>query len=183
MEATLNNITLEVITGDITALTVDAFVYAARPDLDMGGSGLGQKYLQKAGESVQAECRAIRFCDVGEVIITSAGNLPGRYLIHAVTPRMGEGGERGKLASAIWNSLRLAVKHEVTSIAFPALAIGRHGGYPAEGCARVMAQKIVDFTFEDVGKLSKIVVCLYKPEIHAIFDEAFRSEVDAAKEP
>lgn len=181
LEATLNNITLQVITGDLTTLATDALVHAASPDLDLNATGLGRAILEKAGDKVVEECRAIRFADAGEAVITSAGNLPVRHIIHAVMPRMGDGGERGKIASAIWNALRLAVQHQATSIAFPAMATGRHSGYPVEASARVMAQKIVDFTFEEVGTLTRIVVCIYVPEMLPLFEETFRREISAAQ--
>ncbi|MEM4637114.1 MAG: macro domain-containing protein, partial [Nitrososphaerota archaeon] len=90
---------IELIKGDITDLEVDVIVNAANSSLKMGG-GVAGAILRKGGRVIQEECDKIGYCPVGGAVITSAGNLKARYVIHAVGPRMGEGDEDRKLRSA-----------------------------------------------------------------------------------
>jgi O-acetyl-ADP-ribose deacetylase (regulator of RNase III) len=179
METSLNHVTLKLIQGDLTELVVDAIVNSTTTDFDLT-LGTGEQILRKGGMSIQVAVQQHIPGEEGQSVLTTAGNLPSRYVIHAVGPRMGSGNERGKLASAVWNTLRLAVQHQLTSIAFPPISIGALG-YPIEGCATVMAQKIVDFTFEDTVPLKTIIVCLETASTFHIFEQAFRREVDTAR--
>ena len=159
MKTVLNNVTVELVQGDITDLDTDAIVNAANSQLILG-AGVAGAIRRKGGPSIQEECYAIGYCEVGDAVITGGGNLKARHVIHAVGPRMGEGSEAGKLANAIRASLNLAEQNGLHSIAFPAISTGIFG-YPLEGCADVMLRVIVDYTFEDLQHLEHIVVCLY----------------------
>jgi O-acetyl-ADP-ribose deacetylase (regulator of RNase III) len=90
---------------------------------------------------------------------------------------MGEGQERGKLASATRASLLLAERNGLVSIAFPAISTGVYG-YPMEGCAQVMLKVIVDFTFEDLTSLRTILVCLYDHAAYAVFAREFTKQLE-----
>jgi O-acetyl-ADP-ribose deacetylase (regulator of RNase III) len=179
MEAQLNGVTLQVISGDITELAVDGIVITATPQLDLK-TGLGKLVLQKGGPQIWDALDALPRPEVGQAVITPAGTLPSRYIIHAVGPMIGTGEERGKLSSVIWNTLRLADQNRLSSLAFSAISTGRFG-FPIEGCANVMSHKIVDFTFEDLKSLSKIIVCLEDSPKQQIFEKAFRSQIDNAR--
>jgi O-acetyl-ADP-ribose deacetylase (regulator of RNase III) len=167
VKAVLNNVAVELIEGDITDLETDAIVNAANSHLVLG-AGVAGAIHRKGGPSIQDECDAIGHCDVGSAAITGGGHLKARHVIHAVGPRMGEGSEAGKLASAVRASLNLAEKNGLHSIAFPAISTGVFG-YPLEGCADVMLRVILDYTFEDLHHLERIVVCLYDERAFAIF--------------
>lgn len=181
MEAQLNGITFKVVQGDITTLAVDAIVIPATPDLTLDPStSLGQSLLLKGGAIIQAECRALGGCEVGQAALTSGGALPAKHIIHAVGPHMGSGNERGKLGSAIWNAMRLVAQQQFATVAFAAISTGRFG-FPVEASASIMAHKIVDYTFEDLTALSTIIICLEHPETLAIFERAFGREISAAQ--
>jgi O-acetyl-ADP-ribose deacetylase len=175
MQTVLNDVTVELVQGDITDLETDAIVNAANSQLILG-LGVAGAIRQRGGPSIQEECLAIGYCEVGDAVITRGGNLKARYVIHAVGPRMGEGSEAGKLASAVRASLNLAEQHGLHSIAFPAISTGVFG-YPLESCADVMLRVILDYTFEDLAHLRQIVVCLYDADAFEVFGKAFRKKL------
>ncbi|MCF8885206.1 MAG: macro domain-containing protein [Aigarchaeota archaeon] len=163
---------IELIKGDITDLEVDVIVNAANSSLKMGG-GVAGAILRKGGRVIQEECDKIGYCPVGGAVITSAGNLKARYVIHAVGPRMGEGDEDRKLRSATLSALELADKHRVESIAFPAISTGIFG-YPKDKCAEVMLTAIIDYLKSKKTGLKKIILCLYDDETYRIFEETLK---------
>ncbi len=172
MKTELNNVMVELVQGDITDLDTDAIVNAANSQLILG-AGVAGAIRRKGGSSIQEECYAIGYCEVGDAAITGGGNLKARHVIHAVGPRMGEGSEAGKLAKAVRASLNLAEQNGLHSIAFPAISTGIFG-YPLEGCADVMLRVIVDYTFEDLHNLEHVIVCLYDERAYAIFEAEFQ---------
>jgi len=181
MEAHLNGITLSIEVAELSAQTVDALVISATTDFDPDlSTEMGRRVLQKAGPVIQAQMSTLPKAEIGDVVQTVAGNLSARHLIHAVCPTMGSGGERGKLSSLVWNVLKLAVDKRMRSIAFSALAIERFG-YPIEGCASIMAHKIVDFTFEDYEPLTSIRICIDTSQNALFFDRALLREIDIAQ--
>jgi len=91
---------LKIIQQDITSLKVDAIVNAANSDLILG-AGVAGAIRRKGGPSIQEECNRIGSCPVGNAVITSAGNLQARFVIHAVGPRWGEGHEVDKLGPVL----------------------------------------------------------------------------------
>jgi len=173
----VNGITIELAQGDLTDLVVDAIVNAANSQLILG-AGVAGAIRAKGGPSIQVECSRIGFCEVGEAVITGAGKLPAQYVIHAVGPHMGEGSERGKLASATRAALRLAEDRHLTSIAFPAISTGVFG-YPYESCAEVMLRVIIDHTFEDSITLQRVIVCLFDSPAYQIFARELHKQIEA----
>ena len=142
--------TLEFVLGDITHQEVDAIVNAANSRL-AGGGGVDGAIHRAGGPSIMAET-ARRYpdgCPTGSAVITTAGNLPARYVIHAVGP-VWSGGNRGEetlLASAYRTSLNLAAEHNCRSIALPALSTGAYR-YPLDAAAQVAVQTALDFLDE-----------------------------------
>ena len=146
---------LEVRTGDITALDVDAIVNAANSSL-LGGGGVDGAIHRAAGPELLAECRRLRSTELpdglpaGEAVATGAGRLPVRYVIHTVGPvwHGGTSGEPELLASCYRTSLELAASlgdaQPVRAVAFPAISTGVFG-YPKEEAARVAYRSICAF--------------------------------------
>ena len=129
--------------GDITHEDVDAIVNAANPTL-LGGGGVDGAIHRAGGPAILAQCRSIRESrypeglPVGHAVITSAGNLRARYVIHTVGPIYGtnEGRDAALLAACYENSIALAAQHQLETIAFPAISTGAYG-YPKGEAARV----------------------------------------------
>lgn len=176
MKAKVNKVIIEVVQDEMLALPVSCIVNATNTNLS-----LSPAFISKAGEDVQFACREIGWCNVGSAVITTAGELPFEKLIHVVGPRWGEGSERGKLANATLHSLRLAEENRLRSLALPAISTGVHG-FPLESCARVMLNEIVDFTFEDLKYLRKVVLCLESPHAFDVFRSEFTSIVQRLKD-
>ena len=154
---------IELIKGDITTLKVDAIVNAANSSL-MGGSGVDGAIHRAGGSAILEECRKIVArqggCKTGEAVITTAGNLPAKYVIHTVGPvwNGGNNGEREKLANCYRKSLRLAMEHNCKSIAFPNISTGVYR-FPKDEAAQISVSTIQDFLLSDQSIERVIIVC------------------------
>ena len=162
---------LELIEGDITELEVDAVVNAANEDLQLG-SGVAGAIREKGGPSIQEECDRIGSTPVGTAVLTGGGNLTARHVIHAVGPRMGEGDEDRKLASAIRSSLALADRHGLKSIALPAISTGTFG-FPVDRCARILLTEVYRY-LQGGTKIERVAVSLWGDDNFEIFKRELR---------
>jgi O-acetyl-ADP-ribose deacetylase len=146
---------VRLIVGDIAKQNVDVIVNAANWTL-LGGGGVDGAIHRAGGTAILEECREIRKnqfpqgLPTGEAVITTAGSLPARFVIHTVGPIYGrhDGREAELLAACYKNSLRLAVENSMHSIAFPAISTGAFG-YPPAKAAAVASQSIVEFLATD----------------------------------
>ena len=145
---TLLNGRLRLETGDLTLLNVDAIVNAANSTL-MGGGGVDGAIHRAGGPSILAECRDIRRrlypsgLPTGKAVLTGAGRLPCRHVIHTVGPvwQGGGAGEEALLRDAYRNSLTLAEETGIGSLAFPAISTGVYG-YPPDKAAAVVRDEV-----------------------------------------
>jgi len=146
-EVTLeNNKILRLVKGDITERDVDAIVNAANSYLKHGG-GVAAAIIRKGGAIIQKESDIIASRDslpVGSAVITTAGKLPCKAVIHTVGPRMGEGNEDYKLRKAITSTLMLASEKGFRSISMPAISSGIFG-YPKDRCAKILVEESMKF--------------------------------------
>lgn len=138
---------VELVTGDITQQPTDAMVNAANSRL-AGGGGVDGAIHRHGGPSIMTETRHKypRGCPTGSAVITGAGRLPARYVIHAVGPIWygGQRQEAAQLASAYQSSLRLAREHQCQSLAFPSLSTGAYG-YPVPLAAHTALRTVLTF--------------------------------------
>jgi O-acetyl-ADP-ribose deacetylase (regulator of RNase III) len=147
---------VSLVIGDITKQDVDAIVNAANSSL-MGGAGVDGAIHRVGGPDIIDACREIRRTThpeglpTGEAVITTAGELPARHVIHTVGPIFGQhrGQEAELLAACYRNSLSLAVQHSLTSIAFPAISTGAYG-YPLDEASQVSSAAIAEFLAENL---------------------------------
>jgi O-acetyl-ADP-ribose deacetylase (regulator of RNase III) len=131
-----------IIDGDLVDQDVDAIVNAANNDLVLGG-GVAGAIRRRGGPSIQQQCDAHGPVKVGEAVITGAGNLPARHVIHAASMALGGRTTERSLKSSMDDVFRLAREHGVRSIAIPAVGSGI-AGFPVDECARVMAACLHD---------------------------------------
>ncbi len=174
MKVNIENRTLELLDGDITEMQTDAIVNAANARLILGG-GVAGAIRKKGGPEIQQECNKIGGTFVGGAVITTAGNLKAKHVIHAVGPRMGEGNEDQKLTNATLNSLKLADQNNLTSISFPAISAGIFG-FPIERCAEIMLKTTIDYLKGKTG-LKKVVFCLFGSDSYQIFTNQLKQEI------
>lgn len=137
MVTTMGNGALKLVEGDITTIVADAIVNAANAAL-RGGGGVDGAIHRAGGPSIMAECRRIGSCPTGSAVVTGAGDLPARFVIHAAAPvwRGGDRGEPELLASAYERSFELAAERGAASIALPSLGTGAYG-YPLDQAAPI----------------------------------------------
>jgi O-acetyl-ADP-ribose deacetylase len=163
-----------VLVGDITRQQTDAIVNAANSSL-MGGAGVDGAIHLAGGPQILEECREIRRAQfpqglpTGDAVITTAGRLPARHVIHTVGPIYGQHGGREAelLASCYRNSLALAAQHGLASIAFPAISTGIYG-YPREEAAAVSSTAIMKFLVDEDSAL-QVRLLFFKPDDRETF--------------
>ncbi len=145
MQVTLQHARLELVQGDITEQTTDAIVNAANSGL-RGGGGVDGAIHRAGGPRIMAECRQIGGCPTGEARITGAGDLPARFVIHAVGPIYQGNPEQAAalLAGAYRSSLELASQHGARSVAFPSISTGVYA-YPVAQAAQVALTTVIEY--------------------------------------
>ena len=163
---------LELLRGDITKVAVDAIVNAANATLQ-GGGGVDGAIHRAAGPELLEECRPLGGCRPGKAKITRGYRLPARFIIHTVGP-FWNGGKRGEaevLANCYRNSLGVAVKNGVKTIAFPAISCGAYR-YPVAEAARIAVVTTQEF-LQAHSEMEKVIFVVLDDEIFAIYRELF----------
>jgi O-acetyl-ADP-ribose deacetylase (regulator of RNase III) len=156
---------MKAIQADITTLAVDAIVNAANSSL-LGGGGVDGAIHRAAGPDLLAECRLLGGCKTGEAKITKGYRLPAKHVIHTVGPvwRGGDSGEPDLLTNCYRNSLKLAVKHGLESIAFPSISTGIYG-YPVDEAARIAVNTVKEFLVESGTSLGVTFCCFSQSDL------------------
>ena len=173
MKLRVNHSEIELVQGDITESDTDAIVNAANSQLELG-AGVAGAIRSKGGPSIQEECNAIGDCPVGGAVITGGGDLKTRHVIHAVGPRQGEGDEEEKLKNATLNSLKVAEKNNLKSIAFPAISTGIFG-FPLDACARIMLATVKEYLSGTTG-LQRVVFALFDDKSFKAFEDQLKKK-------
>lgn len=169
----MENPRMKVVLGDITKQHVDAIVNAANTTL-LGGGGVDGAIHRAAGPELLAECKAIGGCKTGEAVITRGYRLPAPWVIHTVGPvwRGGTHGEAELLANCYRNSLRLAVEHNLRTIAFPAISTGAYR-YPVDQASRVAVRTVGQFLSSNKSIEEVRFVC-FDEKTYAAYEAALR---------
>lgn len=173
MRVEINGQTLELHQGDITVETVDAIVNAANSSL-AGGGGVDGAIHRRGGPAIMADtdARYPEGCPTGSAVISAAGNLTAKHVMHAVGPvwRGGSKGEPELLAGAYRRSLELAVEQGCQSVAFPAISTGVYG-YPMDLAAQTALSTAIDFLRER-GRPRLVRFVLFGPDAYGAFAAA-----------
>ncbi len=164
---------IELAKADITGMPVDAIVNAANEALQLG-SGVAGAIRQRGGPTIQEECDRIGTCAVGQAVVTRAGKLRAKWVIHAVGPvwKGGTFGEEMLLASAVLQALRRGEDIGATSVAIPAISTGVFG-FPLERAAEISVAAARSFA-PTAEYVQRIVFCLHDEQAHAAFEAALR---------
>jgi len=169
---------IELVRGDITRIAADAIVNAANTSL-MGGGGVDGAIHRAGGPEILEACVRIRNkqggCKVGEAVITTAGRLPARFVIHAVGPTWnnGQSNEEALLAAAYNNSLALAVQNDVHSIAFPNISTGIYR-FPKQKAADIAIATVKAF-LQTNASITKLVFVCFDEENYRIYEEVLNA--------
>jgi O-acetyl-ADP-ribose deacetylase len=163
---------IELQKGDITKMKVDAIVNAANTSL-LGGGGVDGAIHKAGGKAILEECQQIRArqggCKTGEAVITTAGKLPAKYVIHAVGP-VWHGGkieEERLLASAYSKSLSIALENNVRTIAFPNISTGVYG-FPKDKAAHIAINEVKNF-LTSTDQIEKVIFVCYDDENYRLY--------------
>jgi len=162
---------LEVIKADITTIKADAIVNAANSSL-LGGGGVDGAIHRKGGKAILQACVAIRNkqgkCKTGNAVITTAGNLPAKYVIHTVGPVWNGESEQNNalLADCYRNSLTLAVENEVKIIAFPNISTGIYH-FPKDKAADIAVNAVSNFGQKE--KIEKVIFVCFDDENYQLY--------------
>lgn len=168
---------IELLKGDITRIEADAIVNAANTSL-LGGGGVDGAIHKAGGSAILEDCQKIRNkqggCKVGEAVITTAGKLPAKYVIHTVGPvwNSGKSNEEALLSSAYLNSLKLAVNNAVRTISFPNISTGIYH-FPKEKAAQIAVKTVTDFLSE-TDQIEKVIFVCFDDDNYDIYAELLK---------
>jgi O-acetyl-ADP-ribose deacetylase (regulator of RNase III) len=159
---------IELVHGDITRQKADAIVNAANETL-LGGGGVDGAIHRAAGPELLEECRGLRGCPTGEARITKGYHLPAKFVIHTVGPvwRDGKHGEDRLLESCYRNSLNLAEKNEIKTIAFPSISTGAYH-FPIVRASRIAVKTVHEY-LQTMIKIERVTFVCFSKEDYEIY--------------
>lgn len=179
MEVRIGERVLALWPGDITKLAADAIVNAANAQL-LGGGGVDGAIHRAGGPSIMAELDVIRArsggCPTGSAVVTGAGKLPARYVLHAVGPvyRDGKQGEPELLASCYRTCLQLAQDNGARTVSFPSISTGVYG-YPLEAAAEIAVREVRTFLERPDCRIERVTLVVFGQEALAVYEGVLQS--------
>lgn len=171
---------IKLVQADITQIGVDAIVNAANTSL-LGGGGVDGAIHRAGGRDILEQCIAIKDkqggCPVGEAVITTAGYMPAKYVIHAVGPVWSNNNPNAErlLANAYRHSLELAVEHGIKTIAFPNISTGIYR-FPKDKAAEIALNAVEEFLSTDF-QIEKVLFVCYDEENYNIYNKLLAREM------
>ncbi len=175
----INNTLIHTIQGDITKVdSVKAIVNAANRSL-LGGGGVDGAIHRAAGKELLAECRTLHGCETGEAKITKGYKLPCDYVIHTVGPIWNGGRSREPelLANCYKNSLKVAEKNGIRTIAFPSISTGVYS-YPLEEAAEIAVKTVAEYVRNKAEAFDEVLWVLFDVRTKAAYDRAIEKMED-----
>ena len=166
----VKNCNLRLHKGDITDLDIESFVYYAREDLALG-SGFGTAIAVRGGPSIQKELNEIGKIKITEAVVSSAGEMKAKYIVHANGPKFQEENLPEKLKQTIINSLKKAEEKGIKAIAFPPMGVGFYG-VPLDQSAEITLTTIKEYLSGET-KLEDVTVCLNDNREFIPFEKKF----------
>ena len=169
---TFNGCDVKLMIGDITDIEFEAFVYYANNDLDLG-SGYGNAISMRGGPSIKKELTELAPIGDSQAVVSAAGELKAKHIVHAVGPKFQEENTNGKLKSTIFNALDRAKEKNIKQLAFPAMGAGFYG-IPLDTCADISLTTVKEY-LEKNGGFEEIIFSVlsnreFKP-FQASFDK------------
>ena len=167
---------ISIIHGDITKQSVDVIVNAANNSL-LGGGGVDGAIHRAAGPSLLAECATLGGCKTGNAKITKGYNLPAKHVIHTVGPvwRGGSHNEAVLLSNCYKNSLKLAIKNNLKTIAFPAISTGVYG-FPIQQATEIAVSTVIDF-LKDNPQIEKVIFVCFSERDYRIYQKVVNETI------
>jgi O-acetyl-ADP-ribose deacetylase (regulator of RNase III) len=172
MKVKIGQATVGVDKGDISLADTDAVVNAANTELTMS-TGVAGALKKRGGVVIEEEAMRLGPVDVGEAVLTTAGNLPATHIIHAAVMGPDLKTDPAIIGTTTQTVLQLAVKHKLTSIALPALGTGV-GHVPPSQSAEAMIEAVVSHLKGGTSTLKRVVFVLYQDETHRAFVDTLK---------
>lgn len=169
---------INVVLGDITKIAVDAIVNAANSSL-LGGGGVDGAIHRAGGPAILEECRKIRAkqggCKIGEAVITGAGNLPAKYVIHTVGPHWhnGDNNETELLTNAYRNCFKLIAEYEIETVSFPNISTGIYH-FPKRPAAEIALSVIHDELSRN-DRIRQVNIVCFEEDNYQIYHELIKN--------
>lgn len=170
---------LEIVKGDITKISIDAIVNAANTSL-LGGGGVDGAIHRAGGNDILEDCQKIRNkqggCKIGEAVITRAGKLPAKFVIHTVGPVWNNGlkNEQELLALAYKNTLNIAIQNKIQTIAFPNISTGIYK-FPKNKAAEIAIKTVKSFLLT-TDLIHKVIFVCLDDENYQIYNSLLKSK-------
>jgi len=174
----INKNTLEILRGDIADQTTDAIVNAANNHLWMG-AGVAGAIKRKGGEEIEGEAVAQGPVEVGQAVLTSAGKLKAKYVIHAAVMGQDLHTDASKITTAIRNTFKLAEQKQIPSISIPALGTGV-GGFSIHHYAKILITEAIEFLMKSTH-VHLIRFVLFEDDSYCAFDEELQLQFSSKR--